>query len=134
MVDESYALADDLCQVNPINCEDGLSFSIWERLNYDKNVLVDFKTEDYELKYTKKYIVSTGVDYDVDEATAYPGFAIYHHGVSLVAVVSTGEKVIMICVCQVNVNITHAACTLRPHLYNCQLCAGVASAHRWTDP
>ena len=43
--------------------------------------------------FEKKYIVSTGADYDHDLQKSIPGFAIYHQGLELVALVSTGEDV-----------------------------------------
>jgi hypothetical protein len=43
--------------------------------------------------HNKKYVVSTGADYNRATGRAYPGFSIYHEGPDLVAVVSTGEEV-----------------------------------------
>ena len=47
--------------------------------------------------FTKKYLISTGGDYEIsaDGSTgrSVPGMAIYHLGLDLVAVVSTGEDV-----------------------------------------
>jgi len=42
MSDGHFVRPDDFCQVNPINCPDGLSFSIWEKIEYDDNILVSF--------------------------------------------------------------------------------------------
>merc|ERR1719458_2138754 len=41
----------------------------------------------------KKYVVSTGGDFNSRTGKAWPGVAIYHQGLELVGVVSTGEKV-----------------------------------------
>ena len=79
----------DDCAANPADCDNGLSFSIWERMSYDTNVLVDRDTK----TQSRKYIVSSGADYDPLTGNAYPGFALYHEGPELVAVVSTGEEV-----------------------------------------
>merc|ERR1719245_569720 len=47
--------------------------------------------------FTKKYLLSTGADYEIsaDGATgrSVPGLAVYHLGLDLVAVISTGEDV-----------------------------------------
>ena len=47
--------------------------------------------------FTKKYLISTGADYEIsaDGATgrSVPGMAVYHLGLDLVAVISTGEDV-----------------------------------------
>ena len=89
MYDAEYLKGEDFCQVNPINCTEGLSFSIWERIVFDENPLLDR----HNPSAPKKYIVSTGAEYDPLLRRAYPGFSIYHQGVDLVAVVSTGEEV-----------------------------------------
>lgn len=89
MRDDDFIHATDECGKNPINCTDGLSFSIWEKMSYDTNVLVD---RDIKIQ-SRKYVVSSGADYDPLTGIAYPGFAIYHEGPELVAVVSTGEEV-----------------------------------------
>ena len=39
--------------------------------------------------HDKKYVFSTGGDFD--DKNLYPGIAIYHQGMDLVAVVSTGK-------------------------------------------
>eukprot|EP00095_Tigriopus_kingsejongensis_P004561 maker-scaffold462_size163801-snap-gene-0.37 protein:Tk04561 transcript:maker-scaffold462_size163801-snap-gene-0.37-mRNA-1 annotation:"PREDICTED: uncharacterized protein LOC100378641" len=89
MVDASYVKEGDDCQRNPLYCSEGLSFSIWEKITYDSNILLDHD----KLPQSKKYVISSGADYDTVSGKAYPGFAVYHQGVDLVAVVSTGEEV-----------------------------------------
>ena len=49
---------------------------------YQEDVLNVMKDHD------KKYVFSTGGDFD--DKNLYPGIAIYHQGMDLVAVVSTG--------------------------------------------
>ena len=65
----------DMCAKNPGNCEDGLSFSIWEKFNYDPNVMINF--QDSPDNFPKKYIVSSGAEFDYTTAKACPGFAIF---------------------------------------------------------
>ena len=89
MRDDHFMHDGDECAKNPINCTDGLSFSIWEKMSYDANVLVDRENK----IQGRKYVVSSGADYDPLTGRAYPGFAVYHEGPELVAVVSTGEEV-----------------------------------------
>ena len=50
---------------------------------YQEDVLNVMKDHD------KKYVFSTGGDFD--DKNLYPGIAIYHQGMDLVAVVSTGK-------------------------------------------
>ncbi len=91
MSDAQWLQQGDMCQLNPVNCEDGLSFSIWEKMEYGENPLLDYQYGN-EFK-PKKYIASTGADYFPDTGMAYPGFTLYRQGTDLVAIVSTGEKV-----------------------------------------
>ena len=60
MQDSSWAREGDRCVENPINCEEGLSFSIWEKITYDSNVLIDRDSKVPD----RKYVVSSGGDYD----------------------------------------------------------------------
>ena len=73
--------------MTPKNCHDGVSFSIWEKVHYKTDVFNVYKEHD------RQYIFSTGGDYDYDQKKAYPGMALYHQGMNLVAVVSTGDDV-----------------------------------------
>ena len=43
--------------------------------------------------HDKKYVFSTGGDFNTKTKNLYPGVAIYHQGMDLVAVVSTDEDV-----------------------------------------
>lgn len=93
MVDTKYAEPDanstngfDKCMTNPMNCTDGLSFSVWEMMSFSSDVIEGKST-------SKKYVVSTGGDFNPRTGKAWPGIAIYHQGLELVGVVSTGEKV-----------------------------------------
>ncbi len=91
MGDPDWVHKDDDCQVDPSFCDKGLSFSIWEKLSYDDNPLIDWEVGN-EFK-PRQYIISTGAEYFPGNGTAYPGYSIYHQGTDLVAIVSTGEKV-----------------------------------------
>ncbi len=75
MVDSSYMNPGDACQVNPANCTNGLSFSIWEKITYDSNIMTGWNTPE---SFPRRYIVSTGAQFDTVSGTAYPGFALYH--------------------------------------------------------
>jgi len=85
--DVENGLDNDPCMINPLNCTDGLSWSIWEQMQYGSDII------DPKGGQTKKYIMSTGGDYNGRSGKAWPGFALYHQGLDIVAVVSTGEKV-----------------------------------------
>jgi len=85
--DVDNELDDDPCMMNPLNCTNGLSWSVWEQMQYGSDLL------DTKGGNPKKYIMSTGGDYNGRSGKAWPGFALYHQGLDIVAVVSTGEKV-----------------------------------------
>lgn len=84
--DANSSTGFDPCMGNPENCTDGLSYSIWENMVYSADVLEGSGG-------AKKYIVSTGGDFNPRNGKAWPGVAIYHQGLEVVAVVSTGTKV-----------------------------------------
>ena len=65
----------DSCAENPGNCEDGLSFAIWEKFNYDPEVMIQFKEKPDN--FPPKYIVSSGAEFDIVTAKSCPGFAIF---------------------------------------------------------
>ncbi len=93
MVDGDFMKADDnsLFLVNPLHsASTGFSFSVWEKITYETNVLLGYDTESTA---RRKYVVSSGVHFDVDLKSSHPGFAIYHQGSAIVAVVSTGYQV-----------------------------------------
>ena len=75
----------DPCMLNPMNCTDGFSWSVWEKMSFGADVV--------DGGGTKKYIMSTGGDYNGAKGQAWPGFALYHQGMDLVALVSTGVQV-----------------------------------------
>ena len=54
MIKSEFRNQNDECIVNPKNCPDGFSFSIWEKAMYAEDVLQIMN--DHE----KKYIISTG--------------------------------------------------------------------------
>ncbi|XP_064083647.1 uncharacterized protein LOC135199488 [Macrobrachium nipponense] len=78
-----FATSDD-CTQDPSTCKAGFSISIWERVNISFDV---FYTVYKYHQDTKRYILSTGGD-----EFGHPGVAIYHQGLALVALVSTGDK------------------------------------------
>jgi len=87
IVKSGFGKKGDKCIMHPKDCKDGLSFSIWEKVIYQEDVLNVMKDHD------KKYVFSTGGDFNTKTKNLYPGVAIYHQGMDLVAVVSTDEDV-----------------------------------------
>ena len=85
--DKKNGLSNDPCAMNPINCTDGISFSIWEQLSYPGDVIGGSGDT------SKRYIISTGGDYDPVSGIAWPGIAIYNQGPNVVGLVSTGYQV-----------------------------------------
>merc|ERR1712106_761108 len=75
---------------NPMHCNKGLSFSVWEKGEHPMEIVNNPNDPDL---FKKKYVISTGADFDKDLEKNIPGFAVYHHGLDLVALVSTGEDV-----------------------------------------
>lgn len=77
------------CSMNPADCtENGFSISVWEKAVFDESI---FEEDLYDNTKTDKnpdtkYVLSTGGDNE-----GHPGVAIYHSGLHLVAVVSTGD-------------------------------------------
>jgi len=90
VTDGKFKKSTDNCISNPSNCKNGLSFSVWEKVEHPMDIVNDPNNADL---FNKKYIVSTGADYDRTLQKNIPGFAIYHHGLDLIAIVSTGEDV-----------------------------------------
>jgi len=90
IIDGKFQRTGDVCIENPVNCDKGLSFSVWEKMEYEMDII---NTPDHATLFSKRYVVSTGGDYDDTLETSVPGFSIYHYGLDLVAVVSTGEDV-----------------------------------------
>ena len=84
--DEELGLWYDPCMWNPMNCTEGVSFSVWEKMSFGDDVFEGGKG-------AKRYLLSTGGDFNSVQGRAWPGFAIYHEGLDIVALVSTGEKV-----------------------------------------
>jgi len=90
VTDGKFKRSTDKCIENPIHCTKGLSFAVWEKVEHPMDIVNDPNNMD---QFKKKYILSTGADYDEDVQKSVPGFAIYHHGMDLIAIVSTGEDV-----------------------------------------
>lgn len=76
----------DPCMNNPANCTEGISFNIWEQMIFTGDIMLGKDV-------SKRYLVSTGGDHNPVSGQAWPGIAIYHQGMDIVALVSTGEKV-----------------------------------------
>ena len=89
-MDGKFQRSGDTCIGNPVNCADGLSFSVWEKMEYPMDII---NNPNSTTLFTRRYVVSTGGDYDETLGKSVPGFSIYHYGLDLVAVVSTGEDV-----------------------------------------
>ncbi|XP_022242130.1 uncharacterized protein LOC111085867, partial [Limulus polyphemus] len=66
---------DEDCWKNPSNCNKGVSLSIWERISFQRN------------DSTRRYILSTG-----GKNEGIPGISLYYEGITLHALVSTGEE------------------------------------------
>ena len=84
--DVTNKLPIDPCLYNPMNCTGGISFNIWEQMTFPGDIVLSSSIE-------KRYLLSTGGDFISASGKAWPGFAIYHQGVNIVGVVTTGEKV-----------------------------------------
>ena len=77
MYDESWMKADteaglevDPCMLNPANCTEGFSWSIFENMMFGADIVSGGSQ--------KKYIMSTGGDFNPKNGKAWPGFALYH--------------------------------------------------------
>jgi len=84
LTDSEFATTDDICIMNPKNCEDGLSASLFYKLEF--NVNPDDLETNFTKQFTREYILSTGGDY------GSPGFSIYRDGPIMGAILSTGEE------------------------------------------
>ena len=83
----NFGKKGDRCILHPKDCHRGISFSIWEKVSYKEDVLNVDKDHD------KRYVFSTGGDFDEEKGLLYPGMAIYHQGMDLIAVVATDNDV-----------------------------------------
>jgi len=84
LTDSDFATSDDICIMNPKNCEKGLSASLFYKLEFDVNP--DDLETNFTKKFTREYILSTGGD------SGSPGFSIYRDGPIMGAILSTGEE------------------------------------------
>ncbi len=73
MSDSSWVKDNDACARNPKDCPDGLTFSIWEKNTFDPIDLAYHGNKAFK----KKYLVSSGCEYNAETGYAYPGFSIY---------------------------------------------------------
>lgn len=83
LVKQNYESAGD-CTKDPNICSKGFSISIWEKADFSYDI---FWTINNLQNEPKRYVLSTGGD-----EQGHPGIAIYHQGISLVAIVSTGDE------------------------------------------
>ncbi|XP_071518113.1 adhesion G-protein coupled receptor D1-like [Panulirus ornatus] len=72
------------CIHDPSTCTHGLSISIWEKTSF---TLEKFYGADTAHQFPAAYLISTGGD-----TMGHPGVALYHQGILLVGLVSTGDK------------------------------------------
>ena len=72
IVKSNFGKKGDRCILHPKDCHQGISFSVWEKVSYREDVLNVDKDHD------KRYVFSTGGDFDEDKGLLYPGMAIYH--------------------------------------------------------
>ena len=77
----------DKCITNPTFCTDGFSISIYEKVMYDTTIFDRVRTR------SKRYVVSTGADYDTSTGILFPGVSIYRRGYDLDGVVVTDTDV-----------------------------------------
>ena len=79
MFDETWMKPDkengfeetDPCMLNPANCTEGFSWSVWEKMVFGSDIVGPSG------KQAKKYIMSTGGDFNGANGKAWPGFALY---------------------------------------------------------
>ncbi|XP_037790938.1 adhesion G-protein coupled receptor D1-like [Penaeus monodon] len=83
LVKQNYESAGD-CTKDPNICSKGFSISIWEKAEFSYDIFWTINNLENE---PKRYVLSTGGDEE-----GHPGIAIYHQGISLVAIVSTGDE------------------------------------------
>ena len=70
--DTENGFEDDPCMLNPMNCTEGFSWSVWENMMFGADIV------DPSGGGAKKYIMSTGDDFNPKNGKAWPGFALYH--------------------------------------------------------
>ena len=78
--------SNDPCMMNPENCTLGITFNIWESFSFSGELFNSGAV-------SKKYLMSTGGDFNAVSGEAWPGFSIYHEGLNIIGLVSTGTKV-----------------------------------------
>ena len=73
MSDNDFAHSSDDCIINPAECQDGLSFSIFYMPDYAETE-TDSALADPSSNFEREYILSNGGD------IGSPGFSIYREG------------------------------------------------------
>ena len=98
MFDETWMKPDkengfedtDPCMMNPANCTEGFSWSVWEKMVFGADIVGPSG------KQAKKYIMSTGGDFNGANGKAWPGFALYHQVSTHFTKLSLGTNFIFI--------------------------------------
>ena len=70
--DTANELENDPCMLNPRNCTEGFSWSIFENMVFGADIVGPTGGQ------KKKYVMSTGGDYNPKNGKAWPGFALFH--------------------------------------------------------
>ena len=70
--DSKNGFDDHPCMMNPMNCTEGFSWSVWENMMFGADIV------DPSGGGARKYIMSTGGDFNPKNGKAWPGFALYH--------------------------------------------------------
>ena len=70
--DIANELENDPCMLNPANCTEGFSWSIFENMVFGADIVGPAGGQ------KKKYIMSTGGDFNPKNGRAWPGFALFH--------------------------------------------------------
>ena len=76
-------MESDNCILNPANCDQGLSFSLFYMPDYTYS---DSQMANLDTEFPREYILSSGGD------LGHPGFAIYLQGGTLGVILSTGSQ------------------------------------------
>lgn len=87
IVQQKTPKLNDDCIRNLTTCEEGMSFSIYEKIGYDARIF------DFNLDHRRRYSLSTGGDFDLVTNKSYPGFSLYREGFDICATVVTHHDV-----------------------------------------
>ena len=76
--DTKNGFDDHPCMMNPMNCTEGFSWSVWENMMFGADIV------DPSGGGARKYIMSTGGDFNPKNGKAWPGFALYHQVIIII--------------------------------------------------